>query len=294
MQFRIWRKSIEDERLKKILCQFGGDVTDATEWSPGDYDAEVIFGSWKNRNVEHHNLKRSIVENSKNVIVMESPLLGRQKVAEVLPDEWFRVGLNGFMSNAQYPKVNNSRFQKILAEAGVGENLKMATNRDGDYVLVVLQLPGDASLNFIDINAWAKETVESIRSITDRDIVIRFPQLPRQFDVEFTKSFKGIYFQHGTHTDKQITLDNAYAVVTYSSGMGVEAILSSRRTLIDSPNGFFSRKSTLQECLTPNYENFESITKFDQWLDLVTSTQWHVSEIESGECHEKFEELINV
>ena len=73
-KFRIWEKSIEDERLRGVLRSFGGDVETSTEWKDGDYDADVILGSWKDRDVEHHNLKRQVVKKSKNLIVIETPI----------------------------------------------------------------------------------------------------------------------------------------------------------------------------------------------------------------------------
>lgn len=288
MKTKVWLKSVPSAELQNVLKSFDADVTEASEYEKGA-DLDIIFGSWKDRDVTHHNLKRDIVKNSKNVLVLETPLVYRGPVKEIMDDQWFRVGLNGFMRNAQYVPITPNR--SIIKETP--ESIEWKTEKIGDYILIVLQLPGDASLDFIDVSKWAKDTATALRKQTDRDIVIRFPQLRREFDLEWTKDLKHIYFQDGQFTDKECTLDNAYATVTYSSGMGVESILRQRRTYIESKNGFYSKQSSLDQVLKTDYENFNDESDALRWYDFVRSTQWHFDEIKSGKCLNAFKSLIN-
>lgn len=294
-KFRIWRNSIQDERLQKILCSFGGQVIEGNDYTkpPDNETIDVIFGSWKDRDIPHHKLKREVVKNSNHVIVMESPLMGRGPVSNVLQDDWIRVGLDGFMGDSLYPEVDPERFKNLLVETGFGKTVTMDTRSAGDYILLVLQLPGDASLFHTDINKWMRDSVAQIRKITDRDIVIRFPQISREYDMSgWWSEYKGIYFQHGTHEDKQVTFDNAYAVVTYSSGMGVEALSRGIRTYIEAPQGFKNKDATLTEVLRSDYQNFDTVKEFDTWLNSVVQTEWHVDEIADGSCREAFAKLL--
>lgn len=285
MLVRSWIKTAQVESLQNVVKSFPNvELREETEYEPGA-DIDIIFGSWKNRDVEHHNLKRDIVKRSKNVLVVETPLLDRGPQKEVMDDQWFRVGLNGFMRNAVYSPVNEERMSYGLSEKSISSDGTKAT----DYILVVLQLPGDASLDFIDINEWCVDKCSEIRKLTDRDIVVRFPQLDREFKIDDVKKHHAMYFQRGTFNDKRITLDNAYAVVTYSSGMGVEAILNGNRTFIQSDNGFWSRKTTLDDVLNKQYLNFIDSEHAKNWRKMIESTQWHIDEIKSGKCSEAFE-----
>ena len=294
MKINIWLKSILDKSLQDVLELFSknteAEVVLRTEDTFSDVaDLEIILGSWKLRNVPHHNLKRDIVKNSKNVLVIETPLLLRGPQQEIMTDKWFRVGLNGFMRNAQYAPLNNKRMSHGQAQ----NSISSAGAKGTDYILVVLQLPGDASLDFIDINKWCIETVQEIRKHTDRDIVIRYPQLDREFNiVDVLKETANIYYQKGTYDDRKVTLDNAYCVITYSSGMGVEAILNGNRTYIQSDNGFWSKRCSISDVLDRQYLNFSNSEQAQDWIKFIESTQWHMDEIKSGECLKSFMEIL--
>lgn len=284
MKVTVWDKSIQDARLKSVLhstisnCPKGWEVSinyndDYTQGA----DLDVIFGSWKNYDAPHHKLKRQVVKNCKQVLVLETPLINRGPVHEVCQDTSFRVGLNGFMKNAVFADIDADRVDSF----GLPECMPEPVN--GDYILLPLQLPGDASLDGIDINEWTVKTLEQLRELTDRKIVIRTPQLNRNYDVEKFKKFKQVYFQKGTYKDKQVTLDNAYAVVTYSSGMSVEAILNGNRTYVDSRWGFKSEtQGSLKEVLEKDYENFEDDGFYQDFLYSVCQTQWSDEEIKKG------------
>lgn len=297
MLIRIWEKSIEDQRLRDILKSFNCnddavEICTESTYEPGA-DVDIFLGSWKkNRDAEHHKLKCEIVDKAKNFIVLETPLLERQAVQEVMPDEWFRVGLGGFMRDAKFAPLNNQRKSNDTRC-----NPTYPRSIHGDYILVVLQLPGDASLDGIDINQWAESKVEEIRKLTDRDIVLRLPQLKREFNLEFAKKYPHMYVQQGTHKDKQITLNNAYAVVTYSSGMGVEGIINGNRTYIESKNGFYSKTpedgASLPDVLGNEYQNFNSLNHQEQYIDFLKSTQWYKNEIADGSCWNEMRKLIN-
>ena len=299
MQVAVWSKSIKDPYLKSVLLSSINNVPDGwvttveegSEYTKGA-DVDVIFGSWKLYDVEHHNLKRQIVKGSKNVLIIETPLLGRGPVREVCQDRAFRVGMNGFMSSADWPQIDGNRLEVVRSAFDIPFKPKKV--EDGNYILIPLQLPGDASLQGIDINKWMKDTVSQIREITDRKIVLRTPQIERNYDFNFTKDIKDIYFQKGTFKDKQVTLDNAYAVVTYSSGMSVEALLNGNRTYVESNDGFASNsQGSLEEVLQKDYKNFKTIQDYKDFKLLVCSTYWTVKEIKEGLFWEKFECLKN-
>ena len=288
MQVCVWAKTIKDENLKKVLLSsidnvpdgWVTDVVDNSVYAPAA-DIDVIFGSWKDYDVEHHNLKRQIVKGSKNVVVIETPLLGRGPVHEVCQDKCFRVGLNGFMANADWAEIGPQRIENICKKFSIPNSPRVKTG--GDYILIPLQLPGDASLQGTDINTWLYNTVKHIREYTDRKIVIRMPQIERNYNLNPLKDVKEVYYQKGKFLDKQVTLDNAYAVVTYSSGMSVEAILNGNRTYVESNDGFkSSEQQSLDSVLDKDYKNFQEKDNYKKFVKLICSTYWTDKEIQKG------------
>lgn len=288
MQIVVWDKSIQDKNLKKVLRSLVDNVPEGWVTSieeETEYkrfaDVDVIFGSWKDYDVEHHNLKRQVVKNSKNVVVIETPLIGRGPVHEVLQHRWFRVGLNGFMSTADYPPISEERLSQIKTIFSLPD--ETVRKQNGDYILIPLQLPGDASLQSVNITQWAADTVSKIREFTSRKIVLRTPQLERNFNLEPFKEIPEIYFQKGKYDNLQVTLDCAYAVVTYSSGMSVESLLNGNRTFVDSNWGFKSpSQGSLKEVFDKDYINFQTHAEYQNWLYEICSTQWSAGELKKG------------
>ena len=132
-------------------------------------DLAVMFGSWKSRKNDHHIVRYNIAKNAKNFLVIETPLLNR--VTDKRNTSW-RVGMNGFLHRAAgWPEVKEDVASKKLKSMDiVWEGWQ--NNQDGDIILA-LQLPGDASLRGQDICEWAIDTIDRIRSVTKRSIVIR-------------------------------------------------------------------------------------------------------------------------
>ena len=298
MQVAVWTESIKDKRLQEILKSsvnniptgWVSSIEDGQEYNKFA-DVDVIFGSWKSYDAPHHRLKREVVKGSKNVLVIETPLLGRGPVHEVCQDNAFRVGLNGFMSDAVWPSIGIDRVRRLAKQFKIPEDPKVIEG--GDYILIPLQLPGDASLQGTDINQWMKKTVEEIRSITDRKIVLRSPQLERNYDFSFAENIRDIFFQKGKFKDKQVTLNNAYAVVTYSSGMSVEAILNGNRTYVESSEGFkASLQPSLEDVLMKDYVNFPNTDDYISFFQKIAATYWTVDEINKGLFWEGFKDVI--
>ena len=104
MRVGVFIQSANHPRFQQTLAMFAqgviksGDqafISQSTHFEP--CDVAVFFGSWKDRDVLHHNVKRNIVDHAPTFIVLETPLIGRQRVEECMSDDWYRIGLNGFL-----------------------------------------------------------------------------------------------------------------------------------------------------------------------------------------------------
>ena len=82
----------------------------------------------------HHNLKRKLLVLLK-ILSIEITIIGRGKVTNSLNDEWFRIGINGFLNhtgNFNNKDCKNERWQEIKKkfelDLKLGEIIQIKTN----------------------------------------------------------------------------------------------------------------------------------------------------------------------
>ena len=155
---------------------------------------------------------------------------------------------------------------------------------NGNYIIIALQLPGDASLRGVNIAKWAADTTEKLRLYTDRQIIVRTPQLDREFDkeniVRLTK-IDGVALQQGTRDNLLSTLNNAYASVTYTSGFSIDSVISGVPTIaMDTGNFAYS----LGNNKLSQIENLVRTNDRQQWLNNISYAQWSRGEIKTGDA----------
>lgn len=291
MLIKIFNLSANDKRFADTLEKFAagvnkvgddyGDkaqVCNSSEYQ--DCDVAVFFGSWKPRTDLHHRVKNDIVHNAKHFIVLETPIIGRGPVTNVMQDDWYRIGLNGFLADdGEFNNKNRdaSRWKLIQSK----RNIELKPYHDGNFIVVTLQVPGDASMRGVSTEQWALESVEEIRKYTDMDIYVRFPQVPKTWREDILnkiKAKKNVVFQVGTKDNLIPTLDKAHCTVCFSSTMSVDSLINGCPTIAMSPANFAYElgSNSLSDIVNPKRPPRE------QWLNNLGYTTWHVDEIEQG------------
>lgn len=286
MKVKIFLGSANNKRFADILRAFAVGISkyDSVEIIEGNKysvcDCAVFFGSWKDRDQPHHNLKRDIVRKAPQFVVLETPLLGRGRVEEYMKDDWYRIGLNGFLNNTGNFNNKNrpaDRWNKISTELNLQFDGWRSNNSKDDPYLVALQLPGDASLQGANITEWCYRAIKSIRSYGNKPIILRTPQLKRQFDSHYwDQIFKipEVTLQEGTRENLFTSLRNSYCSVAYSSGLGIDSILAGTPTIAGSPASFaWPLTSSLSVLNRPSVH---------QWLNDLSYCQWSSEEIYEG------------
>lgn len=274
--------------IKKV----GDDVVLHDELSlVEDDDVAIIFGSWKSSPQDHHYLKNKIYsthgksksdrtdELHKKMIVIETPLIGRTMESE---QGWWRVGINHFLydmadfNNVQCP---DDRWNKMTEEMGVEIKPWRAS---GNHILLMLQLPKDASLRGMDISSWAVKTVHQLRKYTNRPIWIRPHPTLRNYDWGLFDMITEIYSDVHIHDADTLTLeqsfDGCHAVVSYTSGSSVDAIINGVPVFVcDTGNMAFPMAEW-------KLENIETPLMPDrtQYLNNLAYAQWSISEMKEG------------
>ena len=286
----VYLRTIKDPYLQSSLLSFatsitGCEINNGTNWVDGS-ELDIIFGSWKDRPDEHHVLKTEIVSKAKNFVVLETPLLGREKVELAFRDRYFRIGVNGFLAHNgtfDLPIVRTSRRWDML-QRDLNIRLEQNSQKENGPIIIALQLPGDASLLGTDISKWAADTVDEIRLTTNRNIIIRSPQLPRQYDNYHMKRIAkhvNVEWQEGTKQNLKETLQSAFCAVTFSSGLGLDALMYGCPVIACSPASFAydlcpNDVSDIENVTLPyRHELFNKLAYY-QWSfdELADGTAW--------------------
>lgn len=256
-------------------------------------DVAVMMGSWKNRDSSHHVVRQSVVKSAPVFIVVETPLLGRVMFQK---NKQFRIGVNGFLNNSGMFFLDNCPGDRLEKLGIKWEGWKH--KKDGDIILM-LQLPGDASLRGINLYDWARDAIEKIRKHSNRKIIIRtHPGHGIKDTDEFYKFATHLYMQNinvsvsnGKETPLENDMSNAYCTVTYSSGSGIDSILSGIPTIATDPGNFAWDVSSRY------LSHIENVVKADdktikQWLANLAYSQWSIDEMESGIVWKHLEPII--
>ena len=168
----------------------------------------------------------------------------------------------------------------------------LPVNFEGQYILVCLQLPGDTSLQGANISQWLFDICSEIRKKSSLPILIRTPQLERDFDqilVNQTLLLKNISFQKGTRENLFETLDKALFVCTYSSGIGIDALIRGKPVVVSSKASFvYEIRTKLDDALRFKFNLDNRL----QTLSNIAYCQWCLDEIELGLPWKHFRNLI--
>lgn len=283
-------------QLNKAKGLHGSGVFyDYTEKARG-CDVAVMFGSWKpERNRVHHEIRTAIYKSEIPFICIETPLLGR-KVFQ--PNQHYRVGINGFLNrdaiwgeDRDYP---SDRFVQL------GLEYNGWRKKRGKKIVVALQLAGDASLRHNDINEWCKNTVTTLRRFTDRPIEIRthpgvsdkgwsnHEELFRWF---LFQNIPGVSFVNGREIPWADQILDAHCVVSYTSGMSIDAVLNGI-PVIATDEGNFAWNVCERKLNNVDNLNLADADQVRQWLWNLAYCQWTPEEMEDGSCWRHLESSL--
>jgi len=293
--------SKEERKLQKNLDKELGIKRGVSYEYDEEYrpcDVAVFLGSWKpERTRTWHQTRTSIKKHSDCFVVIETPLLGRQMFQK---NVHYRVGVNGFLNRDALWGNNVDRPSDRFDQLGLSYTGWRVKTELGDKIVIALQLAGDASLRNCDINEWCIDTVKTLREYTDRPIQIRthpgvsekgmgnHEDLFKQFAFA---NFENVTFINGKEVPWKDNLEDAYCVVTYSSGLAIDAVLNGFPVIACDEGNF---AWNVAETKLKNIENLNlsSEEEVQQWLYNLAYCQWTTDEMESGECWQHLQPAI--
>jgi len=267
----------------------------ANDWD--ECDVAVIMGSWKpERDKPHHNVRSAVVRKAPLFICIETPLLGRKMFEENVHQ---RVGINGFLNNQAtfYPTdMPSDRFNNL----DIGWN-GWKRKEDG-HILLMLQLPGDASLRGMEMFKWAAWAINEIRKHSDKKIIVRTHPGHNPKDSDSVHKFvadvargphKDIEWSIGGRegTTLQQDLKGASVSISYTSGSAIDSVLAGIPTITCDP-GNMAYDISSKYIRNLNNPHMETDKAVKQWLYNLAYSQWTHREFQDGTCWKHLQPMI--
>lgn len=265
-------------------------------------DLAVQFGAAKDRQSEHHVAKQQLEKVARHVVCIDTPLLGR-----VINDQhrypYYRIGLDGFQNNQgilyRNDNIDQSRLDHMRRIIDVPVFPGWRDHTRGD-ILILPQLPGDASLRGAKVHEWLLDTIDLVRQQTNRPIQVRLhPAMSSRGREEFLQCLGPILLKNHAkltwHDGRTMSLSDQLkgvgVCVTYNSGSAIDCILHGVPTVTTD-------QGSLAWPVSWHWiDDLESIEMPDegqvnQWLHTMANCQWNLAEMRSGRAWQHVLDLL--
>ena len=265
-------------------------------------DVAVQFGALKERTADHHVTRQSIKENARSIVYVETPLLGRRISDRNLYD-YYRVGANGFLHGQGTFYLESELTERRLEKMFKSQHIKpfpgWRDHTEGD-ILILPQLPGDASLRGQKMGEWLLDTIDAVRQITPRPITVRLhPAMSVKGRQDFLGEIAGVLLANyrditwlpGHNTTLQDDLNNSGICISYSSGSSIDAVLAGVPVIaMDEANFAWPISShNIADINDPYLATDDEVT---DWLVRLANSQWTPGEMSKGQPWAMLESVI--
>ena len=243
-----------------------------------------------------------VIDSGKPWVVAESAVFRNNMPQPPNPKAYHRYSwFSYFRDEGEYNNKNcpSDRWLQIQKD----QNIKIKDWKEsGEYVLLILQRPGDSSLkNLIarygDYDNFLTSVIHNIRQHTDRKIRIRLHPLrqDRQLEILNRLKLKNVEISKNTHGAGLLSggdglyedFKNAKVVVGFNSNALTESVCEGIPTFSLCPS------SMAWECSNTKIKDLENPKTFDrqQWLNNLGYCQWREDEVKKGVMWEHLKTL---
>lgn len=194
----------------------------------------------------------------------------------------FRIGINGCLGDdggfALAPYAAGERRWAATAQRLGLPRLK-PYRKSGTHIVVVGQVPGDASLRGTDVDSWIISTCAELRTFTGRPIIVRLHPGARDPSQQLVAALQAAGIElDDVKRPLSHALIGAWCVVTYSSGAAIDALLQG------IPAFALSSASFAWDVTDHDLSRIESprLAGREAWLGQVAAIQWSAEEFAAG------------
>ena len=269
----------------------GDNVLDVNAYVYRPTDVAVIQG-WvaPGSDAGPHVILRNLVVQSqakagKYTIAVDSNLFLYANTAN--PLHYLRYSFNGVFPNTGIycdTKIDPARWSQISKDLGI--SLKdYRTN--GKHILLCLQRNGGWSMDGIDVQDWAAQTIRLIRQYSDRPIVVRLHPGDKRtkLTIENPRYVGPISFSNNVTLSKNENLvddlRDCWAAVNYNSSPLVAAAIEGVPVFV-----LDSIRSQCGEIANTDITQIENpqLPDRQRWVERLSMSHWKFDELTSGDC----------
>lgn len=244
-------------------------------------DIAVLQGWIGIKTSPHLEQRRRVIEQQRSsgchTLVIDSNLFGFLDTED--RDKYLRYSLDGIFPTTGYyfdSNIDESRWAEICAAYRFQER---DWKRDGTHVLICLQRDGGWSMGGLPVIDWLDSMRQSIRTVTDRPIIVRAHPGSRKIIPEIQKRWSDLIVSD--LSDIRQDFDRAWCTITYNSSPAVASILWGVPAFITDPE---PRRSQAWSYADVDLARVEQPTLFDrqQFYHRLSQCHFATDRLESG------------
>ena len=242
-------------------------------------------------NAPHLLIRKRVIEGQKKigkkVITADSNLFLYADTTN--PHHYLRYSFDGvFPQTGNYcdDNIDPNRWKQISKDINI--HLK-GWKLSGNHILVCMQRNGGWSMQGLDNQEWAVNTVKEIRKYSDRKIILRTHPGDGKAKFYLNKNNRD-YKLKEIENDVEISMNdrsflsdlhNAHAVVVHNSSPAIGAAIEGVPVFLTDP-----MSSQAQEIAHTDLSQIESPKEFDrqQWVERISMFHWNFEDLKSGKC----------
>lgn len=237
-------------------------------------DVAVIWSVvWAGRMKNNRRVWQEFRNSGRPVIVAEVGMLHRGRT--------WKLGLNGTgIDNYNFDQLDQLRPEKL----NIGVRDWRTAGRD--IVIALQRSDSEQWAGLPDTKDWLPSVIADIKQHTDRPIIVRPHPRQRVPDGNYTVALPNKIAGSYDSFDFGKSLKNAWAVINWNSGTGVQSILHGVPAFV-GPNSLAAPVATL------DWTQIENPQRPDRslWVKQLCHTEWLLKEIATGAPIQRLLEL---
>jgi hypothetical protein len=257
IQYKLY--DIENKKINKKLYT-KEEFKQLREYKK-DFDKGILQHIGQNDIVTCWGWKRGIKykEAGANVLLQEHGFVFNR-------NEWISLGWNGLNGKADFlnQNVSNDRWETFFKP-----HMK-PWKKDGEYILLCGQVPGDASLEGRNLTDWYAKIAKKAKEYYKIPVIWR----PHPVAVRTKKNISVPNTFLDTNSSLKDSLKKAKLLITYNSNSAVDAVMEGVPVIV------YDSGSMVYEIANHKIGSLEYYDRSD-WGRKIAYTQWHISEIAS-------------
>ena len=255
------------------------------DYNPVDADVAVVQGFVhdNSKNSPHLKLRKAVFDkqqkdNKRSIIVDSNLFLYADKGNS---NKFLRFSYDGvFPNTGEYCNSTPDPARWELISQRIGIKLK-PWRKNGNDILICCQRDGGWSMGGEQLMPWLVKTVQQIRKVSDRRIVVRFH--PGDKNILNHKRMLARYRLANvvvSHADNILQdFTNAHCVINFNSSPTIAAAIEGIPVIVLDPE-----RSQAADVAHHSLNDIEKLKDFDreQWIQRMAQMHWTLDELKDG------------